>query len=84
MDDDVHDMLARDANFAYKRNTLYSCSSPAENKVVKRVLAYVGDDRTDYKMFTLDLKMFRRLKDGDINRVSSERGKKARKRRGRR
>ena len=84
MDDDVHVMLLRDANFAYKWNTLYSPSSPAENKVVRRVLAFVCDDMRDGEMFTLDLKMFRRLKDGDVEGVSGERGKKARKRRGRR
>ena len=84
MDDDMHDMLLRDANFAYKWNTLYSPGSPAENKVVKRVLAYVCDGTRDGEMFTLDLKMFRRLKDGDVKGVSGERGKKARKRRGRR
>jgi hypothetical protein len=85
MNDDVHYMLLRDANFAYKWDTLCSPGSPAENKVVKRALAYVCDDTSDDEKFTLDLKMFRRLKDGDVKGVSgSERGKKARKRRGRR
>ena len=69
-------MLLEDTRSAYKLQWLYSESTAAEDMVVKNVLEHVRDNTTDDAVFTLNVKKFRRLKDGDVAARNSGQRKK--------